>query len=630
VAESKLTWYWRRLRAMTPAEMAARARVKIRHRADRNGPPDFSKLPADTTAFPKLPNAIHAPAEVRDALQRDTKDILAGRWKFFGHLPLQVDRPPKWQFDYLVGYDFQSGKSAFELDHRAQPNGGDIKIIWEPSRWSQLVRLAMAAYVLRDPIAGITCVDWLKDWEKNNPPYTGLNWTSPLETGMRLIQFTWIDALLTAADLEKTRLAELRKTLLPHHFWYTARYLSFGSSANNHLMGELAGLAVALARFPGLASLRPDMQELHRAYEREILLQFAEDGGNREQALGYHLFSWELAFHAELAFTSSGHSIAPTVSERLRKAAHFYASVKMSNDPWEYGDSDNAAVVPFETESSKHADEFRRWFNDAPSSPSLNFWLPGFDSGPPKSGWSIFHESGYAAFHHPLWQARLDASELGFLATAAHGHLDALHFSLWKNDAPIIIDPGTGAYYADKKLREHLASWQAHNGPHLSCQPNFPKRYGTFLWGKPHAKPVLTSTAEATSAEIELHGCMLRRHVRFDGQSWEIRDETKLLTGEANPAALGDVRVHWHFAPQTRLEKISEHEFRLVTPTSALRIALKNWRVAKWANPSADSAQNDFDLVCSPAFRVVQRGPILHLQDNLDSPEACVTRFTAE
>jgi hypothetical protein len=630
VAESKLAWYWRRLRAMGAGEMASRVRVKIRQRADKNGPPDFSKLPIAPGDFPKLPGPLNAPTEVRDALERDTKDILAGRWKFFGHLPLQVDRPPKWQFDYLVKRDFQSSASAFTLDHRAQPDGGDIKVIWELSRWSQLVRLAMAAYVLRDAVAGITCVDWLVDWQKKNPAYTGLNWTSPLETGLRLIQFTWIDALLTTAGFEKARLADVRKTLLPQHYWYTARYLSFGSSANNHLLGELAGLAFSLARFPALAPLGPDMDQLHRALEREILLQFAPDGGNREQALSYHLFSWELAFHAELALGSTGHPISSDVSERLRKAAHFYATVKMPNDPWEYGDSDNAAVTPFEIDSAQHADEFRRWFTGGDSSPALKFWLPNFDTGVPRNGWSIFQDSGYAVFRQQLWQARADASELGYLATAAHGHLDALHFSLWRNGAPIVIDPGTGAYYADKKLRDHLSSWQAHNGPHFSARTDFPKRYGTFLWGKAHPKPILAYNHETVSAEIEMHGCMLRRHVRLDGAAWEVRDESKFLTGEADPATLGDMRVHWHFAPGTRLEKISEHDFRLATPTGAVKITLQNWRVGKWANPSADAAQNDYDLICSPAFRAVTHGPILHLQETLDSLEACVTRFTAE
>jgi hypothetical protein len=626
VADSKLAWHWRRLRAMGPVEILDRARVKIRQRADRKGPPDFSSLPIEVADFPKLPNKADVPAALREALAHGTKEILAGSWKFFGHLPLQVDTPPKWQFDYLVRKDFQTSKSAFDLDHRTQADGADIKVIWEPSRWSQLTRLAMCAYVLNDKAAARACVDWLSDWRKNNPAFTGLNWTSALETGLRLIHFSWIDALLSGANFEKDRLAQLRQTLLPHHFWYTSRYLSFGSSANNHLLGELAGLAVALARFPALASLRPDMDQLHRAYEREALLQFAPDGGNREQALSYHLFSWELAWHAQNAIASAGYIISKEVRERLLKAGHFYANVKMPNDPFEYGDSDNAAVLPCEINLEKHAEEFRAWFIDPKSSPGLNYWQPSNVKNSLAQNWTHFQSSNYAILRKQTWLARLDASELGYLDLAAHGHLDALHLSLWKNEAPIVIDPGTGAYYANKKLREHLASWPAHNGPHLSGKTDFPKRYGTFLWGRPHAKPLLNVSNETASAEIEINGCMLRRHVRFDGNSWEIRDETKLLTGEADPASLGEMRVHWRFAPATRLEKISDTQFRLDAPAGPIRIELQHWKIAKWSNPDP----KDYDCICSPAFRAIQHGPILHLQESLDSLDACVTRFTAD
>ena len=46
--------------------------------------------------------------------------------------------------------------------------------------------------------AGGKCLDWLEDWARVNPPYRGWNWTSALEVGVRLVQFTWIDACLSA------------------------------------------------------------------------------------------------------------------------------------------------------------------------------------------------------------------------------------------------------------------------------------------------------------------------------------------------------------------------------------------------------------------------------------------------
>src|SRR5207249_10139177 len=116
-----------------------------------------------------------------------------------------------------VGKDLATSESAFKLNHRDLPGGADIKLIWELSRWYHLVRLAQAAYVLGDELAGKTCVRWLEDWVAHNPSYRGWNWTSALESGMRLIQFTWIDALLNgqagAWGLNE-KLERLRKEIL--------------------------------------------------------------------------------------------------------------------------------------------------------------------------------------------------------------------------------------------------------------------------------------------------------------------------------------------------------------------------------------------------------------------------------
>ena len=351
---SKLTWYWHRLRAMGLGEMTLHARKKWRQTVDakRTTWPEV-----DITgkgAFPKLPKPEDAPAVLREALKRDVESILPGRWRFFGHLEIQVDDPPKWQYDYLVRRDVESNESAFKLNYRSLADGVDSKLVWEPSRWNQLVRLAMAAYVLGDRRAGEKCVEWLEDWVKHNPPYRGWNWTSALEVGLRLIQFAWIDALLgdlrfTIYDLRggdsfADRLSKLRRAILPPHVWYAWRHKSFGSSANNHLLGELVGCIVATARWPELAKCGASLEELQRRWEHEVLAQFAEDGGNREQALNYQLFSWEFCWQARMALVAAGRTISPDVDDRLRRAAQFFVDVQVPGDPWDYGDSDSALL----------------------------------------------------------------------------------------------------------------------------------------------------------------------------------------------------------------------------------------------------------------------------------------------
>src|SRR6185503_21349467 len=78
--------------------------------------------------------------------------------------PIRVSDPPEWHKDYLAGVDLPTKESAFELNHRELPKGADIKLIWELSRWYQLTRLALAAYVLNEKRAAWKCVHWLEHW----------------------------------------------------------------------------------------------------------------------------------------------------------------------------------------------------------------------------------------------------------------------------------------------------------------------------------------------------------------------------------------------------------------------------------------------------------------------------------
>ncbi|MFN7139950.1 MAG: hypothetical protein ACK4UN_11495, partial [Limisphaerales bacterium] len=268
---ARLAWYWHRLRAMSASEMAAHFQKRIRQRQDTEHLPNFFVADLSSPgAFPKLPDRTQANEQLRLRWSSASKQILSGRWKAFNHFDLQVDDPPKWHKDYLAGIDTPSSKIAFRLNHRELPNGADIKLIWELSRWYELVRLAQAAYLADDQQAADTCIRWLHDWQKHNPPFQGWNWTSALESGMRLIQFTWIDALLAGSSTKlKDQLVELRKSILPAHVWFTWRYKSFGSSANNHLLGELVGLILAQTRWPELEQYSTTLDNLQKRFEAE-------------------------------------------------------------------------------------------------------------------------------------------------------------------------------------------------------------------------------------------------------------------------------------------------------------------------------------------------------------------------
>jgi hypothetical protein len=660
---------------MGPAEIAAHARKKIYQWLDARGMPDRPSPELDSsTGFPKLPRPEDAPPILREALARDTKEILAGRWRAFGHLEIQVDDPPAWHKDYLVGKNLATNESAFKLNHRELPGGADVKLIWELSRWHPLTRLAMAARVLGDERAAPKCVEWLADWVQHNPPYRGWNWTSGLEAGMRLVQFTWMDALLDKAlpasrrqgsspgsanrpsDAENTldgrdagaALARLRREILPAHVWFTWRYRSFGSSANNHLIGELAGLILAVARWPELSRWAAPLHRLHRLWEREVLAQFAEDGGNREQALNYQLFSWELCWQARSALLAAGHRISSEVEERLRRAARFFWEVQVRREPWDYGDSDNAFVSPFFVLEKSALIEWRDWVSRSTTNAggALDYWLgdppmfsPALGRGDPvhtvrRDIWSIYPQSGYGICESGYWWLRWDLSPLGYLKTAAHGHLDALHLSIWLKGVAIVVDPGTGAYYADPRLRTWLASRDAHNGPTPTLRFS-PVRLGSFLWSKHHEAPRWNAGGVGG---LEAHwqlstGSMCRRVVRLEKQDgWQVEDSLQARTGPA------DFSVRWQFAPGAYLKQLSERRLLVKRDNVSVIVELgPEWaevRIAEQEHAgvltsiSTQELEAQFAGSVSPAFRKVEWAPFLKLVARPERDKTCVFRTT--
>jgi uncharacterized heparinase superfamily protein len=97
-----------------------------------------------------------------------------------------------------------------------------------------------------------------------------------------------------------------------------------------------------------------------------------------------------------------------------------------------------------------------------------------------------------------------DAGPLGFLSIAAHGHADALSFTLSVGGQPVIVDPGTFSYFLDAHWREYFRSTPAHNTITIGGD-NQSVSGGPFIWmGK---------------AEVQV-------------RDWSVRPDGALLTAE--------------------------------------------------------------------------------------------------
>src|SRR5262249_2814294 len=137
------------------------------------------------------------------------------------------------------------------------------------------------------------------------------------------------------------------------------------------------------------------------------------------------------------------------------------------------------------------------------------------------------------------------------LAIAAHGHADALSFTLSAGGSQILVDPGTFTYAAGR-WREYFRGTAAHNTVRIdSCDQSV--YGGSFLWLK-HARARVEAfdVSHAKERLVAHHDGYERladpvRHRR----SWNFDRTHSVLTvvDELTCKGRHNAEWFWHFAP---------------------------------------------------------------------------------
>ena len=555
------------------------------------------------TDYPKLPWRERVPPELRKQLAVDAEKLMRGELELFGWKNVEVGAPPCWHRDATLGVVIDPNIPSRKLDHRHLEHDADARAIWEINRWSEMTRMAMHSALNGDVHAIRVSQLWLEDWCDRNTPGHGINWTSPMEAGLRLMNFCWFDALVRGCnDPELARRQdELTARIVPVHACWIWQRKSFGSSANNHLIGELSALVMAITRWPALAPMITSAQRVWKLLEREILQQFAPDGGNKEQALHYHLFAWEMSWHASMA----ADGMKDAVLDRLTKAAQFFVDVTEAPESWDFGDSDDAQVLPIALKRSNTAAEFRGWLLGKPEGAILRFWLGESPKGvrsAMRSKWLVNADSGQAIRRDARWTVRADASPLGLGSMAAHGHLDALHVSLWFEQHALVIDPGTGAYYSNPALRKRLAAWEAHNGPVPVSGRQTPERVGAFLWMKHHSVPGLKVHEDICVMSLDCEGNHTQRAVHATQDYVEVCDEVGTEISHV---------VTWQLAPGWRITQERKNGFVCMHEESvSVHGTLNGDDIEGWEIVEREASTHFRELVSSQAVKITFKGTL--------------------
>ncbi len=433
--------------------------------------------------------------------------ILDHRFSFFNLKDCYLGDSIDWNKDHESGIEAPV-RFAPSINYRDFRVTGDAKVVWEPNRHHQLVVLGRAYRVSGNIHYAEEIVKQIESWLEQCPFGMGMNWRSPLELAIRLINWVWAFDLIRDSGVFTPEFESRLLHSVYLHLWEITRKYSYGSSANNHLVGEAAGVFIATSYFHGLQNAGKWRDNSYEILAREIIAQTYPDGCTREQAFGYHLFVLQFLLLAGVVARKIEKDFTEAYWKRVEKMFEFSAAMIEGGPPTMFGDCDDGYVLDLGGDKdgvygllSIGAVLFNRpdFKELAGSYSEPTLWLLGLSSRKtfdtiqtaPNQGSLIskaFPESGYYLLQCGQKgsgneiSVLFDCGDLGYKSIAAHGHADALSFTLRAFGEDIFIDPGTYDYFSYPDWRDYFRSTAAHNTVTVDGVDQS-VMLGPFMWG---------------------------------------------------------------------------------------------------------------------------------------------------
>jgi len=590
---NKMKWRLKRLRCMSATEVSHRTITLLKNNLERLG--------FFTAKYPPLPE-LHKQStywfgrvkqESSIPYQQAAEKISRGVLDIFNLNEHYLGDPPEWNRDPLTGKDIPMvfGKT---LDYRNEELVGDIKYVWEPSRHLQLVVLAQAYHLTGSEDYLLALRRQLTSWFDQCPYLMGPQWVSSLELGIRLINWYFIWQLIGGLESELFKGEEGKEfrdrwlQLIYQHVHFINSYYSRYSSANNHLIGEAAGVFIATTGWPFWPEFGKWQKKSARILESETLLQNTIDGVNREQAVAYQQFVLDFLLISKLTAEANLFEFSKDWVDRVESMLNFLASIMdvAGNIPM-IGDADDGFVVSLSRGDSKwcpyrsllatgavvfNRDDFavKSQYFDAKSK-----WLLGDDGANHFSSLAgvsgrlpvkrDFKEGGYYIIGDQFERRNevriiADAGALGYLNIAAHGHADALSFTLFVGGKEILIDTGTYTYHTQKKWRNYFRGTAAHNTVRVD-RLDQSVIGGNFMWlRKATVAAVAWTTGEEEDSLVASHDGYARlsdpvyhkRTIRYNKRSRKL-----FVTDAIKCKSSHVVELFWHFGEHCQIDSQS-------------------------------------------------------------------------
>lgn len=401
---------------------------------------------------------------------------------------------PDWHVNPLTGGRFAKPDLPWWQLADFEPDVGDIKCIWEMSRFDWV--LAMAERICAgEPDELDRLNSWLTNWCDRNPAYLGPNWKCGQEASIRVIHLA-----MAALILGQHRVAEpALKELLRAHLARILPSMSYAiAQDNNHGTSEAAALFIGgtwllMDTEKNDAQAKKWAETGRKRLEERVGRLVMADGSFSQYSVVYHRLLVDTLSMAEIWRRALAlESFSARFADRARLAAMWLRAFTQpqGGDAPNIGANDGAHLLSIGDTDFR---DFRpsaqlgcALFSNAKAFAEPGPWnwplkwlgIPMPAGNLPESVDLLFDEGGYAVLRQGDATAYLRYPRFRFRP----GHADALHLDLWINGRNILRDAGTFSYNTKRRWEKYFPGTQAHNTVEFDGRDQMP-RLGRFLFG---------------------------------------------------------------------------------------------------------------------------------------------------
>ena len=444
--------------------------------------------------------AAPAAGRVTD-LRKIADSTLNGSMKYFSHEPVNTSVPPAWRSN-LAGIEAGGGDRHWSLIPDFDTEVGDIKQVWEPSRFDWLLVFCRAYCLTKDITYLQASNDWLVNWSQENPVNGGPNWKCGQEASIRLMQMLLAGYLVGEHIRPEKALVQLVvahcQRIVP-----TLRYAM--AQDNNHGTSEAAALFVAGAwlQLPNVlnykcCSLHDSLkfETLGRKWlENRVCKLIEGDGSFSQYSVNYHRVMLDTLSIAEFWRNLLDKPVFSPVFYQRAKAATLWLHTMThpeTGDVPNLGANDGARLfVLCETDyrdfrpsvqlASTLFLKQRFYPSGVWDEPLIWLQLPQAVLRQQKRKSRCFSDGGYSFINegNTSLQVYLRFPRFRFRPS----HSDLLHLDLWWKGDNIVRDGGTYSYNNGEDWLRYFSGTESHSTVQFDDRDQMP-RVSRFLFGR--------------------------------------------------------------------------------------------------------------------------------------------------